>query len=124
MEFKEICDDVEIPVLGIGTWKMGGGLTADRTRDREEVLAIKTAIRLGMTHIDTAELYGNGHAEELVGEAVQEFDREKLFITTKVKSENLRYGDLISAAKRSYKNWAHKRKLGRNWMEIKRRRYA
>jgi len=103
MEFKELCDDVEIPVLGIGTWKMGGGLTADRTRDREEVLAIKTAIRLGMTHIDTAELYGNGHAEELVGEAVQEFDREKLFITTKVKSENLRYGDLISAAKRSLK---------------------
>jgi len=103
MEFKELCDDVKIPVLGTGTWKIGGGLTADRTRDKEEVLAIKTAIRLGMTHIDTAELYGNGHTEELVGEAVQEFDREKLFITTKVKSENLRYSDLISAAKRSLK---------------------
>ena len=103
MEFKELSDGVKIPVLGIGTWKMGGGFSADSTHDKEEILAIKAAVRLGMTHIDTAELYGNGHAEELVGEAIQEFKREELFITTKVKSENLRYDYLISAAKRSLK---------------------
>jgi len=103
MEFKELSDGVKIPVLGIGTWKMGGGFSADSTHDKEEILAIKAAVRLGMTHIDTAELYGNGHAEELVGEAIREFKREELFITTKVKSENLRYDYLISAAKRSLK---------------------
>lgn len=103
MEFKELNDSVKISVLGIGTWKMGGGLMVDRTRDKECILAIKTAIRLGMTHIDTAELYGNGHAEELVGEAIQEFKREELFIATKVKPDNLRYEDLIFAAKRSLK---------------------
>ncbi len=103
MEFKELADGVKIPVLGIGTWKMGGGLRADRTQDKECMLAIKTAVRLGMTHIDTAELYGNGHAEELVGEAIKEFDREALFITTKVKWSNMRYKDVIEAAKRSLK---------------------
>lgn len=103
MEFKELADGVKIPVLGIGTWKMGGGLRADRTHDTDCILAIKTAVELGMAHIDTAELYGNGHAEELVGEAIQGFKREELFITTKVKPENLRYDDLISAAERSLK---------------------
>ena len=103
MEFKELTDRVKIPVLGIGTWKMGGGLSADTTHDEKCILAIKTAVRLGMTHIDTAELYGNGYTEELVGEAIQEFEREELFIATKVKQENLRYDDLISAAKRSLK---------------------
>ena len=103
VEFKELSDGVKISVLGIGTWKMGGGLSADSTHDKEETLAIKAAVRLGMTHIDTAELYGNGHAEELVGEAIQGFKREELFITTKVKSENLRYDYLISAAQRSLK---------------------
>lgn len=112
MEFKELGDNVKIPVLGIGTWKMGGGLMADRTRDNECILAIKTAIRLGMTHVDTAELYGNGHAEELVGEAIQGFKREELFITTKVKPGNLKYEDLISAAKRSLK------RLGTNYVDL------
>jgi len=80
---------------------MGGEMTTDRTQDKEAILAIKTAIRLGITHIDTAELYGDGHAEELVGEAIKEFDRKSLFITTKVKWSNLRYEDVISAVKRS-----------------------
>lgn len=103
MEYKELTCGVKIQVLGIGTWKMGGGMTTDETHDKENIIAIKTAIKLGMAHIDTAELYGNGHAEELVGEAIQEFDREKLFITTKVKWKNLRYKDVIAAAKRSLK---------------------
>jgi diketogulonate reductase-like aldo/keto reductase len=90
-----------MPVIGVGTWKMGGRMTADTSHDKEAVLAIRTAIQLGMTHIDTAELYGDGHAEELVGEAIREFDRETLFITTKVKWSNMRYEEVIKAAKRS-----------------------
>lgn len=101
MEFKEISPGVRIPILGIGTWRMGGGLSQDDTHDKEEITAIGTAIELGMTHIDTAEDYGDGHAEELVGQTVQRSNREELFITTKVRKTNLRYDDLISACRRS-----------------------
>lgn len=107
MEFKELTDGVKIPVLGLGTWTIGGKKRADRTHDEECIHAIRTAIELGITHIDTAKFYANGHAEELVGEAIQEFKREYLFITTKVDSitqpENLRYDNLISEAEKSLK---------------------
>lgn len=102
MEFKEI-KGFKIPILGIGTWHIGDGFIRDALNDKDYIIAIKTAIRLGMTHIDTAELYGDGHTEELVGEAIQEFKREELFITTKVRAKNLKYDDLIFSAKRSLK---------------------
>jgi len=98
MEFAGLTHNVEIPVLGLGTWDMGGQFMPDTTRDQEEIGAIKAAIRLGMTHIDTAEMYGRGHSEELVGEAIAEFKREDLFITSKVSPEHLRYDDVIAAA--------------------------
>jgi diketogulonate reductase-like aldo/keto reductase len=99
-------------VIGIGTWRMGGEMTPDRAYDKEAILAIKTAVGLGMTHINTAEVYGDGHAEELVGEAIREFDRGALFITTKVKWTNLRYADVIEAAGRSL------RRLGTNYVDL------
>ena len=101
MEFKSLTYDTKIPVLGLGTWSIGGGMVTDTTYDEENIHAIKTAIKLGMTHIDTAEMYGDGHAEELVGEAIKDFNRETLFITTKVSPENLRYDDVIASAKKS-----------------------
>lgn len=103
MEFKILSDNVKIPVLGIGTWDIGGEREKDTFHDKEDIYAIKTAIKLGMTHIDTAEMYGNGHTEELVGEAISGFDRKNLFITTKVSPEHLRYSDVISSAKKSLK---------------------
>jgi diketogulonate reductase-like aldo/keto reductase len=103
LEFKEFASGLRIPSLGFGTWKIGGEMTADRSHDEEAISVMRAAVRLGVTHIDTAELYGDGHAEELVGEAVREFDRRALFITTKVKWSNLRYKDVIEAAKRSLK---------------------
>jgi len=103
MEFKSLTHSTKIPVLGLGTWSMGGGMISDTTYDNENIYAIKTAIELGITHIDTAEMYGHGHAEELVGEAIKDFNRETLFITTKVSPENLRYNDVIASAKESLK---------------------
>lgn len=103
MQFKKLNSNFRISTIGLGTWKIGGEERANTRNDRENILAIKTAIKLGITHIDTAEMYGNGHTEELVGEAIQEFRRDKIFVTTKVKPENLRYNDVISAAKRSLK---------------------
>lgn len=103
MEFKILTDNVKIPVLGIGTWTMGGEIEKDTSHDKEDIYAIRTAIDLGMTHIDTAEIYSSGHSEELVGEAIRGFNRKNLFITTKVSPEHLRYDDVISSAKASLK---------------------
>ncbi|HIE44343.1 MAG TPA: aldo/keto reductase [Candidatus Omnitrophica bacterium] len=101
MEYKKILGKVKVPVLGLGTWAMGGGFSKDTSHDEEEIRAIQYALDLGMRHIDTAELYGNGHAEELVGKAIKGWRREEIFITTKVWSDHLRFNQLIEAAKRS-----------------------
>ncbi len=103
MEFKKIAKGVKIPVLGLGTWDMGGEMSPDNSHDKECIAALRHGINLGMTHIDTAEMYGDGHTEQVVGEAIKPFDRKKLFITTKVWQTNLRYNDLINSAKRSLK---------------------
>lgn len=103
MEYKKI-GNTRIPVLGIGTWRMGGDTSHhDTSMDEEWVHAIKKAIELGMTHIDTAEVYGMGHAEELVAEAIKGIPREKLFITTKVSWEHLKHDEVIAACKGSLK---------------------
>jgi diketogulonate reductase-like aldo/keto reductase len=91
----------KIPEIGLGTWRMGGGSTPDRSRDKEWIEAIRTAIELGMTHVDTAEMYGAGHAEELVGEAIKGYPREELFIATKVWPTNLRYEAVLRSCEGS-----------------------
>ncbi|MBI1978932.1 MAG: aldo/keto reductase [Candidatus Aenigmarchaeota archaeon] len=103
MEFKEIAKGVKIPVVGLGTWGMGGGTFPNHFTDKRSIAALRHGIKLGMTHIDTAEMYANGHTEEVVSEAIKPFDREKLFITSKVLPRNFRYNDVIEAAKRSLK---------------------
>lgn len=101
MEFEKLTDGAQIPVLGIGTWGMGGKSYIDTSSDRKSVHAIRAAIERGMTHIDTAEVYGKGHAEELVGKAIKGFDRGELLVTSKVWKKNLGYDDVISAAEGS-----------------------
>lgn len=97
MKYKQITDDITVPVLGVGTWQMGGQLEPDHTNDSHDVYAIQKAIELGMNHIDTAEKYGAGHSEELVGKAIQGYERQKLFITTKVARENCAYDDVFKS---------------------------
>jgi diketogulonate reductase-like aldo/keto reductase len=101
MQYREIAPGEEIPVIGLGTWGMGGRQIEDHTWDEENIQAIRMAIELGMTHIDTAEHYGAGHAEELVGEAITIYDRDELFITSKVWRTNLHYNNLIQSMKKS-----------------------
>uniref|UniRef100_A0A7C4AKF9 Aldo/keto reductase n=1 Tax=Thermodesulfovibrio aggregans TaxID=86166 RepID=A0A7C4AKF9_9BACT len=104
MEFKELgVTTVKIPAVGMGTWGIGGGFIPDYSKDKEAIKALRKGIELGMSLIDTAEMYGSGHSEEIVGEAIKTFPREKIFIVTKVLPENLRYSDLIKAAHRSLK---------------------
>ena len=88
----------KVPVLGIGTWRMG-----ERKPERAaEVAAIKLALDLGITLIDTAEMYGDGVAEEIVGEAVAD-KRDGLFIVSKVYPHNASRKDAIAACERSLK---------------------
>ncbi len=103
MEYKTLIDDVKIPVLGLGTWLIGGDLEPDYSDDENEIKAIQKAIELGYSHLDTAELYSNGHCEELIGKAIKSIDRKKLFITSKVRGTKLKYNDVIVSAKESLK---------------------
>ncbi len=103
MEYADLTKDVKIPVLGIGTWGLGGKHSADYSGDEESVAAIRTAIDLRMTHIDTAEYYGGGHTEELVGKAIQPYRRDDLFITSKVYKTHLQHADVLTSIKRSLK---------------------
>jgi diketogulonate reductase-like aldo/keto reductase len=75
----ELYDGTNIPILGQGTWFMGD----DRLLRRQEIAALRCGVDLGMTLIDTAEMYGNGRSESLVGDAVDGI-REKVFLVSKV----------------------------------------
>lgn len=81
---KTLSSGFSLPVYGLGTWEMGGGMTSDYTDDVRYVHAIQYAIESGITHIDTAEMYGAGHSEELIAAAMKGFDRAQLLIASKV----------------------------------------
>ena len=68
-----------VPVIGQGTWQMG----EDRSRHTEEVAALRLGIELGMTLIDTAEMYAEGGAEEVVRDAIAG-QRDSVFLVSKV----------------------------------------
>ena len=74
-----------MPTLGLGTWRLW---------EEEGLRAISAALAMGYRHIDTAAMYNN---HEIVGQAIAGYDREELFITSKVPAENLHYDDVISA---------------------------
>ena len=84
-------DGTKLPVIGLGTWAMGGRSRPDPSQDARALQAIQAALEIGYTHIDTAEMYANGHTEELVGQAIRGIDRSKLLLTTKVRPPNLSY---------------------------------
>lgn len=100
---KKLKSGFELPVYGLGLWQMGGRWEADNSDDEKEIAAIRAAIDMGITHIDTAEGYGNGHAEELLGKALEGYDRTKLFIATKVSAPNQGYDNLLKSFHASLK---------------------
>ena len=65
--------------LGLGTWNMG----ENASRREEEIAAIRYGLFAGVNVIDTAEMYGEGQAESLVGEAIKDLDRSQLFLISK-----------------------------------------
>ncbi|MGC9347563.1 MAG: aldo/keto reductase [Anaerolineae bacterium] len=89
MKAYELTTGYEMPALGLGTWQMRGG-TCTR--------AVQTALEMGYNHIDTADAYGNHRA---IGRALQDFDPEEIFITSKIPRSDLRRDDVLSMCDRA-----------------------
>ena len=94
-------DGTDVPALGMGTWHMG---EHPRRRNRE-ALALKAGIDAGMTLIDTAEMYGDGGAEEVVADAIAG-RRERVFIVSKVYPHNASAKGMIAACERTLRRLA------------------
>jgi diketogulonate reductase-like aldo/keto reductase len=87
---------VAVAVVGQGTWRMG----ESASQRKAEVAALRLGIELGMTHIDTAEMYGDGGAERVVAEAIAG-RRDRVFVATKVLPSNASYKGTLAACERS-----------------------
>lgn len=87
----------KVPAIGMGTWEIGD---TQREGRKLEMESIRRGVELGMALIDTAEMYGHGRAESLVGEAVKDI-RDKVFIASKVSPEHLGYDDVIRSCEAS-----------------------
>jgi len=96
-----------VPILGQGTWQLG----ENPGRRRDEIAALRTGLDLGMTLIDTAEMYGDGASEELVGEAVADH-RDEVFLVSKVLPQNATRRGTIAACERSL------RRLGTDRLDL------
>jgi len=94
-------DGEQVPALGQGTWHMG----EDRRHAADEAAALRLGIDLGMTLIDTAEMYGSGGAEEVVARAADGI-RDKLFIVSKVYPHNASRAGVVAACERSLERLA------------------
>lgn len=99
---------VDVPVIGQGTWDVperGAG-------KRNAIAAIRRGIELGMTHLDTAEMYGSGRVEEILAEAIAPFPRDALFITSKVLPSNASFDGTLAACERSLE------RLGTDYLDL------
>ncbi len=94
-------DGNRVPALGLGTWMMG----EQRRRAADEAAALAQGLDLGMTLIDTAEMYGDGRAEDVVGQAIAG-RRDEVFLVSKVYPHNAGRRSAIAACERSLKRLA------------------
>lgn len=89
--------NVAVSVIGQGTWRVGDA----RNAGAAETAALQEGLALGMTHIDTAEMYGRGGAEELIAAALRGHARSDVFLVSKVLPQNASHAGTIAAAERS-----------------------
>ena len=103
MKVEPLLSGLSIPKLGFGTWNIGGGMSPDYSQDARGVAAIRAALETGYTHFDTAEMYANGHTEELIARAIREtgVPRNRLFLTSKVWTNHLHHQNVIKACENS-----------------------
>ena len=93
--------NVDVPLIGQGTWLIENG--NDDSYGSRAIKTLQIGLDLGMTHIDTAEMYGNGKAEELVGQAIAGRKREDIFLASKVLPSNASFESTIKSCKNRLK---------------------
>ena len=91
-----LADGTQVPALGMGTWHMG----ETARRRRQEIAALQAGLDAGMTLVDTAEMYGDGGAEEVVARAMAG-RRDEVFVVSKVYPHNAGAQSAIAACERS-----------------------
>ncbi|QTQ16852.1 aldo/keto reductase [Treponema parvum] len=101
-------DGTKLSKLGMGTWFLGENSS---TKDKE-IDAVRTGIENGVTLIDTAEMYGSGKSEMLVGEAIKGFDRTELFLVSKVYPHNAGKAHIFTSCENSLK------RLGTDYLDM------
>lgn len=113
MKFETV-NNVTLPKIGFGCWKIGGEAVADPTQDARSMAALRSALELGYAHFDTAEYYAAGHSEELLGRAIREagIPREAVFITSKVSPNHLQYDEVLRSCENSL------RRLGMEYLDL------
>lgn len=99
---------VEVCAIGQGTWD----IPEHGSRRDGAVAALRRGIELGMTHVDSAEMYGAGRAEEIVGEAIAGLARERVFLASKVLPTNATFEGTIAACERSL------RRIGTEYLDL------
>src|SRR5215510_13875969 len=87
---------ISLPIIGQGTWNIEGSQEAEE----RAIETLRLGLDLGMAHIDTAEMYGNGRAEELLAEALAP-RRAEIFLVSKVLPSNATYEGTLRACERS-----------------------
>src|SRR5689334_18749 len=99
MKLVTLPSGVKVPALGLGTWNMGD----DRHARAEEIAALRSGLDLGLTLIDTAEMYGDGRSEQLIAEAIAG-RRDEVFLVSKVLPNHASRKGTVSACEKSLKN--------------------
>lgn len=97
-----------VPRLGQGTWYLG----ETPAKRKQELSALRTGLDCGMNLIDTAEMYGEGLSEQLVGEAIQAYDREELFLVSKVYPWNAGRDHIFRSCENSL------RRMGTDYLDL------
>ena len=87
----------------LGTWQAGKAMWTG-VDDAETTKAIRLAVDLGITTIDTAMVYGDGHSERIIGQALKGVSRSHYQIATKVFSDKLSYAQVLAECEKSLKN--------------------
>ena len=103
-----LANGISVPALGQGTWYLGD----DPSVREREITAIRNGIDAGMTLIDTAEMYGSGRSESLVGEAIRPYKREDLYLVSKVLPGNAGKRKMFDACEKSL------RRLGTDYLDL------
>ena len=95
---KKLRNGFSCPTFGLGTWLMGGdNKRIESPQDTLDIQLIKDAVSHGIAHIDTAEIYGDNHTEELIGKALKDLQRDTVFLASKAQKGHHTQDLLIKA---------------------------